>query len=81
MAIASLVLSLTGFLGLFLIGPLLGVIFGYVARRQVKRSHGLVGGGGLALAGVIVGSIAFVLDAVIVGYLVYAVYLFVTYPP
>jgi hypothetical protein len=33
----------------------LGIIFGFVARSQIKRSNGTQQGNGLALAGIIVG--------------------------
>ena len=36
LAIASLVLSLT----VFLIGPILAIIFGLIARREVRKSNG-----------------------------------------
>jgi Domain of unknown function (DUF4190) len=54
MAIASLVCSCAG---IFLIGipAVLGIIFGFVARAQIRQSNGEQGGGGLALAGIIVG--------------------------
>jgi hypothetical protein len=54
MAIASLVCSCAG---IFLIGipAVLGIIFGFVARSQIRRSHGAQGGGGMAMAGIIVG--------------------------
>lgn len=55
MAIASLVLSLLGLIGLALIGPILGVIFGHMALGEIKRSNGAVGGQGLAMAGLIIG--------------------------
>lgn len=53
-AIASLVSSLVGFFFLGLTG-VLGVIFGFVARSQVRRSQGTQSGAGLALSGIIVG--------------------------
>ncbi|WP_106127884.1 DUF4190 domain-containing protein [Pseudosporangium ferrugineum] len=58
MAVASLVISLIAIPGLcgWWIGGLLGVlgaIFGHVARRRIKRSG--TGGGGMALAGIIIG--------------------------
>lgn len=53
-AVASLVLSLAGFFG---IGSLLGIIFGYKARRDIRASGGYQGGDGLALAGIIIGYI------------------------
>jgi Domain of unknown function (DUF4190) len=53
-AVASLVCSLAG--TIFIGGPaILGIIFGFVARDQVSRSHGVWGGDGMALAGIIVG--------------------------
>lgn len=53
LAIASLVCSI---LGLFCgVGGILGIIFGFVARGQIKRSAGAQQGAGLALAGIIVG--------------------------
>jgi hypothetical protein len=55
MAIASLVLSLVGFAGLAFIGPILGVIFGHLALKEIKDSPGVGGGQGLAQAGLIIG--------------------------
>ena len=52
MAIASLALSLVWVYG---ITSILGVIFGHVARRQIKRGGDEQGGTGLALAGLIIG--------------------------
>ena len=53
MAIASLVCSCAGFI--FFVPAVLGVIFGFVARSQIRQSGGTQGGDGLALAGIIVG--------------------------
>ncbi|MGH9105898.1 MAG: DUF4190 domain-containing protein [Acidimicrobiales bacterium] len=54
-AIASLVCSLLGLVcG---VGAILGVIFGFVARGQIRRSDGVQKGGGLALAGIVVGAV------------------------
>ena len=50
MAIASMVL---GILWLYWIGSVLALIFGYVARSQIKRSG--QGGGGMAIAGIVLG--------------------------
>jgi hypothetical protein len=52
LAIASLVLSILWLAGL---GSLLAVIFGLSARKSIRRSHGQVSGGGMALAGLIIG--------------------------
>jgi hypothetical protein len=55
LAIASLVCSCVGIVPfLFGVPCILGIIFGFVSRSQIKRSQGRQGGGGLALAGIIV---------------------------
>lgn len=69
MAIASMVLSIVGAIGLCAYGAggilaLLGAILGHVAIGQIKRTG--QGGHGLALAGVIVGWIAVALMVVVV---------------
>jgi hypothetical protein len=51
-AIASLVLSLVWIGGL---GSLLGVIFGFSARGDIRSSRGRLGGDGMAIAGLIIG--------------------------
>jgi hypothetical protein len=53
LAIASLVCSCAGFL--FFVPGVLGVIFGFIARSQIRQSGGTQGGDGLALAGILVG--------------------------
>jgi uncharacterized membrane protein len=54
LAIASLVCSCAG---IFLLGIpcVLGIIFGFVARSQIRRTNGAQEGAGLALSGIIVG--------------------------
>jgi hypothetical protein len=51
-SIASLVL---GIVWVFGVGSILAVIFGFVARKQIRESGGRQSGGGLALAGIILG--------------------------
>ncbi len=53
LAVASLVCGCAGFL--FFVPGVLGVIFGFIARSQIRQSGGTQGGDGLALAGIIVG--------------------------
>ena len=53
LAIAALICGCAGFL-LFVPG-ILGIIFGFIARSQIKRSNGQQKGDGMALAGIIVG--------------------------
>ena len=62
LAIASLVLSLT----VFLIGPILAIIFGLIARRQIRESKGGETGDGLALAGLIIGIVELAISLVVV---------------
>jgi hypothetical protein len=50
MAIASMVL---GILWLWWIGSVLALIFGYVARSQIRQRH--EGGNGMAVAGIVLG--------------------------
>jgi hypothetical protein len=56
LAVASLVCSCAGVVPFFFGLPcVLGIVFGFVARSQIRRSGGAQGGEGLALAGIIVG--------------------------
>jgi hypothetical protein len=50
MAIASMVL---GILWLYWIGTILALIFGYVARKQIRERN--ESGGGMAVAGIVLG--------------------------
>jgi hypothetical protein len=55
LAIASLVSACVGIVPFFFGLPcLLGIIFGFVSRAQIKRTNGVQQGAGLALAGIIV---------------------------
>lgn len=66
LAIASLVLSILGLVGLLpLLGTILGLIFGYSAKNQIAQSRGLQGGEGLAQAGIVIGWITLGLDALV----------------
>lgn len=59
-AIASLILSIASYLGLPLVGAVLGVIFGHMALNEIKRSEGRIQGRGLAIGGLILGYAHFV---------------------
>jgi Domain of unknown function (DUF4190) len=76
MAIASMVVSLSGILFVFCYGAgallgLLGAILGHVAQRQVRERG--EGGGGMALAGVIIGWIVLAIGVIIGGFMIWAV--------
>lgn len=57
MAIASLVLGLTGFCG---ITALIGMILGIVATIRIRKSNGRLKGKGLAIAGICVSAVMFI---------------------
>lgn len=59
-ATLSLVMSILGFMGFALIGPILGIVFGQMAKKQIAQSG--EDGMGLANAGVILGIIQLVLS-------------------
>jgi hypothetical protein len=51
-AIASMVL---GIIWIYWIGSILALVFGYIARSQIKRSQGMQSGDGMAIAGIVLG--------------------------
>jgi len=55
MAIISLIGSLTGISVLPILGSLAGIIFGHIAKSEIKKSGGTIGGNGMATAGLIIG--------------------------
>jgi hypothetical protein len=56
LAVASLACACAGVIPfLFGLPCILGIIFGFVSRSQIRRARGAQGGAGLALAGIIVG--------------------------
>ncbi len=64
LAIASMVCSF--FFWVYGIPAVLAIIFGFVARSQIKRSNGAERGGGMALAGIIIGFLGIALGVVLV---------------
>ena len=60
-AIASLVLGIIWIGGL---GSLLAVIFGGIARSQINRTGGRQAGGGMAMAGLVLGIVGVVLTTI-----------------
>ena len=63
-AIISLVSSVAGFFGFAFIGPILGIVFGQMAKKQITetKEEGL----GLARAGVILGIIQLALVGLVI---------------
>lgn len=54
-AILSLISSIANYVGLWFIGAIVAIITGYVAKNEIEKSNGRVGGLGLAKAGLILG--------------------------
>ena len=55
LAIASLVTGLVGWTFLPIIGAIAAVITGHLAKKEIRESNGMLGGDGMALAGLILG--------------------------
>jgi hypothetical protein len=71
LAIAGMVL---GILWLYWVGSILALVFGYVARGQIAASGGRQGGGGMAMAAIVLGWVGVgVLSLVILSVLVHAI--------
>jgi hypothetical protein len=54
-AVVSLVFGILTWIFLPVIGPIVAVVAGHMARAEIRRSNGQVGGGGMALAGLVLG--------------------------
>lgn len=55
LAVVSLVTGILGWLGLIGIGPVIAVITGHMAKNEIRGREGLMGGSGMATAGLILG--------------------------
>jgi len=55
LAITSLVCGLVGWTFLPFIGAIAAVITGHLAKKEIRESNGILGGDGMALAGLILG--------------------------
>jgi len=72
LAIASLILGIGGMTVLPLLGSILAIIFGYMARKDIRQRPSEVSGDGLAMAGIVLGWIA--VGLAVVGLLVGGVF-------
>jgi len=66
MSIASLVLGILGIYPLWVIGPILALVFGFVGKSQIERSHGAQKGRGMAIAGIVLGTIGGAISVAVV---------------
>ena len=55
-----------GILWLYWIGSILALVFGYVAKSQIKRSNGAQTGRGMAIAGIVLGWVGVGLLALVI---------------
>lgn len=67
LAIISLVFGVLGWFALPLLGALVAIIAGHVARGQIRESRGELQGDGLAVAGLILGYLSLGLVVLIAG--------------
>jgi hypothetical protein len=67
LAIASLLLGIASWLGLFFFASIPAIITGHMARREIRGAGGAVGGRGLALTGLIAGYANVVISVVFFG--------------
>ncbi len=54
-AILSLIAGVLAWLGVFGLGGVLAIIFGYIAKNEIRHSAGLIAGDGIATAGLVLG--------------------------
>ena len=61
MAVASMVLGILGVVGMiWIVSPILALVFGYIAKGQIDRSGGAQEGRGYAIAGIVLGWVGIV---------------------
>ncbi len=64
LAIAAMVCSF--FFWIYGLGAILGIVFGFIARSQIKKSNGTQRGEGMALAGIIIGFAGIVIGIILI---------------
>jgi uncharacterized protein DUF4190 len=67
MAIASLVL---GILWIYWLGSILALVFGYIAKAEIRRSPDRIDGGGLATAGIVLGWVGVGTLVLMIGFII-----------
>jgi hypothetical protein len=65
MAVVSLISGIASWLGIPLLGAIAAIITGHMARSQIRQSHGLEEGDGLAVAGLVLGYLNLILSCVL----------------
>jgi len=62
-AVVSLIFGILSWVVLPVIGPIVAVVAGHMARAEIRSSNGQVGGGGMAIAGLVLGYLQIALFA------------------
>jgi len=70
-AVTALILGILGWTMLPVLGSVGAIVFGHMARGQIRRSHGVQDGDGLALAGLILGWVSVGLALLVVAALIF----------
>lgn len=60
-AVTSMVMGILNFVVLFGLGAILALVFGYIAKSQIKKSGNTQEGSGMATAGIVLGYIGLAL--------------------
>ena len=61
-AILSLISGIANYVGLWFIGGIAAIITGFIAKNEIEKSNGRVGGKGLANAGLLLGWVGIALS-------------------
>jgi hypothetical protein len=69
-AITSMVMGILGFIVLYGLGSILALVFGYIAKSQIKNSPTPQEGNGLATAGIVMGWIGIALGILLIAGLI-----------
>lgn len=62
LAIVSLISGIAGWFILPILGAIVAVITGHMAKREIRESHGMLTGDGMATAGLVLGYLQLVLS-------------------
>ena len=55
LSLTSLIMGIVGWVLLPVVGGLIAVITGHMAKKEIRQSNGLLGGDGMATAGLVLG--------------------------
>ena len=73
-AVVSLISGILAWIGVFGLGGVLAVVFGHIAKGEIRKSNGAIGGSGMATVGLVLGyaNIAIVLLGICFFFLMFA---------